>query len=68
MGLPLLVPVSGTQCATAASDLYSLTSMPPTFTSLGSGRTALLRHDAGGSCLAFALQVETLASQGQRAR
>ena len=39
----------------------------PTFTSLGSGRTVLLLHDADGGHLSFAPQVETLASQGYRA-
>ena len=42
-------------------------SLLPTFTSLGSGRSVLLLHDADGGHLSFAPQVETLASQGYRA-
>lgn len=39
----------------------------PTFTSLGSGPTVLMLHGIGGGHLAFAPQVETLASSGYRA-
>ena len=39
----------------------------PTFTTLGSGPTVLMLHDADGSHLTFAPQVETLASAGYRA-
>ena len=40
----------------------------PTFTTLGSGRTTVLMlHGIGGSHLAFAPQVETLAASGYRA-
>ena len=41
--------------------------MIPTFTTLGSGHTVLMLHGIGGGHLAFAPQVETLASQGYRA-
>ena len=39
----------------------------PTFTTLGSGPTVVLLHDADGNHLTFAPQVETLASAGYRA-
>jgi pimeloyl-ACP methyl ester carboxylesterase len=39
----------------------------PTFTTLGSGPTVLMLHDADGGHLTFAPQVETLASAGYRA-
>ncbi|MCE1191986.1 MAG: alpha/beta hydrolase [Acidovorax sp.] len=39
----------------------------PTFTTLGSGPTVLLLHDADGDHVTFAPQVETLASAGYRA-
>lgn len=39
----------------------------PTFTTLGSGPTVLMLHGIGGGHLAFAPQVETLASRGWRA-
>ena len=39
----------------------------PTFTTLGSGPTVLMLHDADGDHLTFAPQVETLASTGYRA-
>ena len=39
----------------------------PTFTTLGSGPTVLMLHGVGGGHLAFAPQVETLASHGYRA-
>ena len=39
----------------------------PTFTTLGAGPTVLLLHDIGGSHLAFAPQVESLALNGWRA-
>lgn len=39
----------------------------PTFTTLGSGHTVLMLHDADGDHLTFAPQVETLASAGYRA-
>ena len=39
----------------------------PTFTVLGSGTTVLMLHGIGGGHLAFAPQVETLASSGYRA-
>lgn len=39
----------------------------PTFTSLGSGPTVLMLHDADGDHLTFAPQVETLANAGYRA-
>ena len=39
----------------------------PTFTTLGSGPTVLMLHGIGGGHLAFAPQVETLASAGYRA-
>ncbi|GAA6121119.1 alpha/beta hydrolase [Acidovorax sp. FG27] len=39
----------------------------PHFTTLGSGHTVLMLHDADGSHLSFAPQVETLASAGYRA-
>lgn len=39
----------------------------PTFTTLGSGETVLMLHGIGGGHLAFAPQVETLASVGYRA-
>jgi 3-oxoadipate enol-lactonase len=39
----------------------------PTFTTLGSGPTVLMLHGIGGGHLAFAPQVETLASSGYRA-
>ncbi|NBQ87543.1 MAG: alpha/beta fold hydrolase [Betaproteobacteria bacterium] len=39
----------------------------PAFTMLGSGHTVLMLHGIGGGHLAFAPQVETLASQGYRA-
>jgi 3-oxoadipate enol-lactonase len=39
----------------------------PTFTVLGSGPTVLMLHGIGGGHLAFAPQVETLASSGYRA-
>jgi pimeloyl-ACP methyl ester carboxylesterase len=39
----------------------------PTFTSLGGGPTVLMLHGIGGGHLAFAPQVETLASSGYRA-
>ena len=39
----------------------------PTFSTLGSGPTVLLLHDADGDHLTFAPQVETLASAGYRA-
>lgn len=42
-------------------------SLLPTFTSLGSGPTVLMLHDADGGHLSFAPQVETLASAGYRA-
>jgi 3-oxoadipate enol-lactonase len=41
--------------------------MIPTFTTLGSGPTVLMLHGIGGGHLAFAPQVETLASVGYRA-
>jgi 3-oxoadipate enol-lactonase len=39
----------------------------PTFTTLGAGPTVLMLHGIGGGHLAFAPQVETLASRGYRA-
>ena len=39
----------------------------PTFTTLGKGHTVLMLHGIGGGHLAFAPQVEALASQGYRA-
>lgn len=39
----------------------------PTFTTLGGGPTVLMLHGVGGGHLAFAPQVETLASAGYRA-
>jgi pimeloyl-ACP methyl ester carboxylesterase len=42
-------------------------SLLPTFTTLGSGHTVLMLHDADGDHLTFAPQVETLASAGYRA-
>jgi pimeloyl-ACP methyl ester carboxylesterase len=39
----------------------------PTFTTLGAGPTVLMLHGIGGGHLAFAPQVETLASSGYRA-
>jgi 3-oxoadipate enol-lactonase len=39
----------------------------PTFTTLGGGPTVLMLHGIGGGHLAFAPQVETLASSGYRA-
>jgi pimeloyl-ACP methyl ester carboxylesterase len=39
----------------------------PAFTTLGAGATVLMLHGIGGGHLAFAPQVETLASQGYRA-
>lgn len=45
----------------------SLMSLLPTFTTLGSGPTVLMLHDADSGHLSFAPQVETLASQGYRA-
>lgn len=39
----------------------------PTFTTLGGGPTVLMLHGIGGGHLAFAPQVETLASRGWRA-
>ena len=39
----------------------------PTFTALGSGPTVLMLHGIGGGHLAFAPQVETLATAGYRA-
>jgi pimeloyl-ACP methyl ester carboxylesterase len=39
----------------------------PTFTTLGAGETVLMLHGIGGGHLAFAPQVETLASVGYRA-
>lgn len=39
----------------------------PTFSSLGSGPTVLMLHDADGGHLSFAPQVETLATAGYRA-
>ena len=39
----------------------------PTFTTLGSGPTVLMLHDADGDHLTFAPQVETLATAGYRA-
>ena len=39
----------------------------PTFTTLGSGPTVLMLHDADGDHLTFAPQVETLATSGYRA-
>ncbi len=39
----------------------------PSFTILGSGPTILMLHGIGGGHLAFAPQVETLASSGYRA-
>ena len=39
----------------------------PTFTTLGGGHTVLMLHGIGGGHLAFAPQVETLASSGYRA-
>ena len=39
----------------------------PTFTVLGAGHTVLMLHGVGGGHLAFAPQVETLASSGYRA-
>ena len=39
----------------------------PAFTSLGGGPTVLMLHGIGGGHLAFAPQVETLASAGYRA-
>ncbi|MGE0329226.1 MAG: alpha/beta fold hydrolase [Ramlibacter sp.] len=41
--------------------------MIPTFTTLGNGHTVLMLHGIGGGHLAFAPQVEALASQGYRA-
>lgn len=41
--------------------------MIPTFTTLGKGHTVLMLHGIGGGHLAFAPQVETLASLGYRA-
>ena len=41
--------------------------MIPTFSTLGGGPTVLLLHGIGGGHLAFAPQVETLASSGYRA-
>ena len=55
---------------TGSLNAFTLCAMPsllPTFTSLGSGRTVLLLHDADSGHLGFAPQVETLASQGYRA-
>ena len=40
---------------------------PPTFTALGAGPTVVMLHGIGGGHLAFAPQVETLASSGYRA-
>lgn len=40
---------------------------PPAFTALGGGPTVLMLHGIGGGHLAFAPQVETLASSGYRA-
>ncbi len=42
-------------------------SVLPTFTTLGRGPTVLMLHGIGGGHLAFAPQVETLASSGYRA-
>ena len=42
-------------------------SVLPTFTTLGKGHTVLMLHGIGGGHLAFAPQVEALASQGYRA-
>ncbi len=42
-------------------------SLLPTFTTLGSGHTVLMLHDADGDHLTFAPQVETLATAGYRA-
>ncbi len=42
-------------------------SLLPTFTTLGSGPTVLMLHDADGGHLSFSPQVETLASAGYRA-
>ncbi len=42
-------------------------SLLPTFTTLGTGPTVLMLHGIGGGHLAFAPQVETLASSGYRA-
>jgi 3-oxoadipate enol-lactonase len=42
-------------------------SLLPTFTTLGSGPTVLMLHGVGGGHLAFAPQVESLASSGYRA-
>ena len=39
----------------------------PAFTTLGAGPTVLMLHGIGGGHLAFAPQVETLASSGYRA-
>ena len=39
----------------------------PAFTTLGSGPTVLMLHGIGGGHLAFAPQVETLATAGYRA-
>ena len=39
----------------------------PAFTVLGGGPTVLMLHGIGGGHLAFAPQVETLASSGYRA-
>jgi pimeloyl-ACP methyl ester carboxylesterase len=39
----------------------------PAFTMLGHGHTVLMLHGIGGGHLAFAPQVETLASSGYRA-
>ena len=41
--------------------------MIPAFTVLGAGPTVVMLHDVGGNHLAFAPQVETLASSGYRA-
>jgi len=40
---------------------------PPAFTTLGAGPTVVMLHGIGGGHLAFAPQVETLASSGYRA-
>lgn len=42
-------------------------SLLPTFTTLGSGPTVLMLHDADGGHLSFAPQVESLANAGYRA-
>jgi pimeloyl-ACP methyl ester carboxylesterase len=41
--------------------------IPPAFTALGAGPTVVMLHGIGGGHLAFAPQVETLASSGYRA-